>query len=683
MTALDDFRHAYEAGNLVFLAGAGASFDSGAPMPFAFLQASADAFLPPELTLKPYRDKVLAGSSIGGSEFQGIQPEVFYEQLLALQPGAEALNLWRALSPVWLSAHGITLAPNPNHLAMARYAERTGIPLFTTNFDDLFEKAAADSKHLQVHLPGHDKDAARAFAEGGLTPGELALFKLHGSIIVDGRESLDSLRTTMVSITASNSAVLGALERLLRNRRLVLVGYSGSDIDIYPALADFGAGEPPFWFDPQGDSLTAMHADRLGAVRLNSFPMEILRSLEPSTAAWTLPPAVDYAPHLAALASEGRDLLSDAPKSLLLARCLHSVGYNADAEDLLSAGRNHLHNVLSSHQRALCDLTLARVQDCTSRYEDSLAAAQAASRAIDEAVATGDLQPFRAQALRIRALYQVAQSRQQAIGPMIRLGDPRVDWRPANPVLARSILAGVIDGLRLAWMARGLRAGRGAAPDEGGATRALHAIDDHWLLILGRVVSAADGVNALRFPPLRATLTWFARRLQDVADRRGDYFAFAGAQKYIDRLERRFADGSAGRTFKLLRDPLNFALAKRDEGQEALRQGGTEGAPAARACFEAAREAAQACGSPATELKALVGLVAAGEPVSTDTLAGVGRRIQGDGYARYAAFIGRKTTAKELTCPPSGPAFETGVRQMETDDEEEPVHQGPDHRRAA
>ena len=33
--------------------------------------------------------------------------------------------------------------------------------------------------------------------------------------------------------------------------------------------------------------------------------------------------------------------------------------------------------------------------------------------------------------------------------------------------------------------------------------------------------------------------------------------------------------------------------------------------------------------------------------------------------------------------PPCGPAFETGVRQMETDDEEEPVHRGPDHRRSA
>ena len=37
----------------------------------------------------------------------------------------------------------------------------------------------------------------------------------------------------------------------------------------------------------------------------------------------------------------------------------------------------------------------------------------------------------------------------------------------------------------------------------------------------------------------------------------------------------------------------------------------------------------------------------------------------------------------DVTCPPCGPAFETGVRLMEMDDEEEQVHRGADHRRAA
>ena len=35
-----------------------------------------------------------------------------------------------------------------------------------------------------------------------------------------------------------------------------------------------------------------------------------------------------------------------------------------------------------------------------------------------------------------------------------------------------------------------------------------------------------------------------------------------------------------------------------------------------------------------------------------------------------------------LTRPPPGPAFDTGVRLMETDDEEKPVQRGLDHRRA-
>ena len=133
-------------------------------------------------------------------------------------------------------------------------------------------------------------------------------------------------------------------------------------------------------------------------------------------------------------------------------------------------------------------------------------------------------------------------------------------------MLLGALIVGVLDGLALMLSARGLQTRR-SGEAHAGVTRAVHSVNDHWLLVLGRVVSAADGAKVLRLAPARALLARLARALQARADRTGDYFAFAAAQKYVDRLERRFTQNDAGRTFKLLRDPLNFALAKRDEGR--------------------------------------------------------------------------------------------------------------------
>lgn len=643
MTGLDEFKRAYRAGELVFFAGAGASYDSKVPMPSAFLEASADAFFPAAPAFSPYREKVMAGSSIRLSEFEGIQPEVFYEHLLALHPGQEVLGLWKALSPIWLASKGTKLEPNPNHLALARYAEKWGLPLFTTNFDDLFERCEPDANRMDVLLPGTDLERQRAlaFARGELSPGRLSLFKVHGSIAVDGKEDIGSLRTVMVSITAANRPVLHALRRLLDRRRLVLLGYSGSDIDFFPALATITAGSPPFWFNPLGDRdrVTKLHASRLEAVVLSDWPLDVLEALEPSTTAWAGAPSVDYEPYFCELREEVRPLLSDAQKLLLLAMCLHNVGYNRDAEDLLRSQARRLDAELPFSNLPLKELSLARVLDCTSKYDESMIVTSIGKRYVHEAVQKKLLDCRAGRVLLTSARYQMAQLYQQAIGPMINLGEPLVDWRPPNKVLLGALIKGLLDGLVLTWSARGLQSTRPPTAHAAATSRAVHAVNDHWVLILGRVVSAAQAAKALRFAVVRSVFILLARILRARAERMGDYFAFAGAQKYLDRLGHSHAQSDSVRTFRLLRDPLNFALSKRDEGVEALQEGSEGGLQKAKAAFEAARDAAHECGSPATELKAMVGLIASGEALAPYDIQDTAARIQGTGYAQYAAFL--------------------------------------------
>jgi hypothetical protein len=135
------------------------------------MERSPDLFLPAGPAFERERNLVLKGTSLPGSDFNGIQPELFYEHLLTLCPDVEMLGLWRALSRLWLARHGAALRPNANHAALARYAERTGLPVFTTNFDTLIEEAVPRpvERPANILLPGtaEEAQAAQSFATGG------------------------------------------------------------------------------------------------------------------------------------------------------------------------------------------------------------------------------------------------------------------------------------------------------------------------------------------------------------------------------------------------------------------------------------------------------------------------------------------------------------------------------------
>ena len=272
MTAEDDFVAAYRAGEVVFFAGAGASFDSGAVMPPAVLAASADLFLPSGRRFQNDIRAVLQGAGVPGTPLRGIQPEIFYEHLLSLKDDREALGLWRVLEPAWLAAHKARLSPNANHLAIARYSAATGLPVFTTNFDMLFE-AAGEALGLTVEtlLPGEPPAAA----------GALWVFKLHGTISRGGVERLGSLQSTMQAISAVDHQMIDRIREATRGRALAFVGYSGCDIDYFPVLAGLPRAQAPFWFVPPGDALTEEHANQIGARVIRRLPSELFAKLHP------------------------------------------------------------------------------------------------------------------------------------------------------------------------------------------------------------------------------------------------------------------------------------------------------------------------------------------------------------------------------------------------------------------
>jgi hypothetical protein len=622
----DRFTADYRAGRLVFFTGAGVSYDSGAVMPQQILQASADLFLPVDSKHASDVAEVLRGKGATGAPLTGIQPEIFYENLLAVADDPRALLLWRALSPLWLGARGAELQPNVNHFAIAAYAARHGLPVFTMNFDMLFE-AAAD--RLGVKVESTAVGPGLEIGHRDFKKGVLHLFKLHSSILIDGREALGRLGTTMQAISAVNQPMLDLLGALARRHVLAFVGYSGCDIDYFPVLAGTEFASAPYWFNPLKDGVTQSRAERVGASIIEEFLPTLVAGIEPVPP----PPApLDSVPVLKDLKAS-MDLHLGGPRKLyLLALCLHSVGRNDAASRVLAELGDEAAS-LPPANRVGALLLRARLEDCTSNYEHSAASARAALRAATAARRCRAIDKAQYAALRARGLYHLAMARQQAIGPSIAYGDPSVDWRPGPAALGGRLAAGLLMSVRLAITKKRLRRIAGTAR-RFEFIRAEHAINDHTIMFLGGIITILERFGAFRLRPVRAAFVSLVSRLRRQASLSGDYFSYAHAHKYLNRLRGVETPVEAVETYGLLRDPLNYALVCRDAAVRHLEEG--DRALAERS-FRQALEPSLACGSASTALKSLVGLAAAGALSADDRilLRRLGPRLEGGGYRRY------------------------------------------------
>jgi tetratricopeptide (TPR) repeat protein len=624
----DEFSASFRAGDVIFFTGAGVSWDSGAVMPPAILKASAELFLPDPRHYPEVRE-VLDARGVAGLPLDGIQPEVFYENLLMVVDDPAALQLWRVLSPLWLESRGAQLQPNINHFAIVTYAARHKLPIFTMNFDVLFERAAEElgvSLEPVVIVPGHGSSILDKDSNG--TP---RLYKLHGSIMVEGREALGSLGTTMQAISSVNQPMLNFIEQLGDRHALAFVGYSGCDIDYFPLLADKGFHNVPFWFNPLRDPITEAHARRAGARIIYDYPSDILSRLEPG-----FPSPLRLNSEL--LLEDLRDAVSlrltAEQKLYFLALCLHSIGRNEAAQRIL-AKLDAQSSALPAENRIGALLLRSRVEDCRSEYWKAAASASSALRESDLAYRNGQIDRTELTAYRARALYHRGMALQQQMGPSIGYGDKRVDWRPGLGSLVRGLLQGGLLSMRLGRARRKLDRSIGVA-SRVEFIRAQHVINDHAVMFLGRIGTIFEGTGLIRLRLIRAELVRRIARMLKRASTSGDYFCYGHAHKYLNRWGRAGSPVNATEAYGLLRDPLNYALVCRDLGVQKLQGGDARGAANA---FREALNASLACGSRATALKSLAGLLA------TDTLTDADRKKlrdlapgpEGAGYRKYWA----------------------------------------------
>ena len=248
----------YRSNNIFFFAGSGISYDSFLPSAYSILKATIETFLPNTLDLKT-KEKLL-----------NIQPEVFYEVLLKIsQNNLEVLDIWKVL----YSQVNTTSKPNLNHSFIVQYSYLAKTPIFTTNFDSMFEQMAKELDiPYHVYLP--DDEPPQDYSK------HLVICKLHGSIEDEkGNFTPHNIFTTMTTITKLNIKWILFLTNLLREKNITFVGYSGRDIDIFPYIEkSVEKSKSMYWINRfDMDEYSKKYANKIKAIKLNFFPKTLFR----------------------------------------------------------------------------------------------------------------------------------------------------------------------------------------------------------------------------------------------------------------------------------------------------------------------------------------------------------------------------------------------------------------------
>ena len=247
----------YQNNKIFFFAGSGISYDSFLPSAYSILEATIKTFLPRNLD-KNIEKKLL-----------NIQPEVFYEILLKVSKNnLEVLDIWKVL----YSKLNTTSEPNLNHSFIVQYSHFAKVPIFTTNFDSMFEAMAKELNiPYQVYLPSDEPPKNNS---------SLAICKLHGSIEdMEGNFTPNNIFTTMTTITKLNTKWILFLTNLLKEKSITFVGYSGRDIDIFPYIEkSVKQSQKMYWINRfDMDEYSKKYAKKINAIKLDFFPKTLFR----------------------------------------------------------------------------------------------------------------------------------------------------------------------------------------------------------------------------------------------------------------------------------------------------------------------------------------------------------------------------------------------------------------------
>ncbi len=214
---------------VAFLAGAGISMDppTGLPNGWQVMHECLESMLP-----HTSREELI-NHAFARREDRKYRPGEFmrFESLMAV---------WNRIDPTLhvLAPMDTCTNPNTNHFLLARFIHEGNV-VMTTNFDRLIEVAFQILyPHQSLRVACYDNDFD--FGDIAAAVSTPTLWKLHGSLSVDGRSTLDSLQATFTSMMSAELTAKkqSFLEEVLDALDVVVAGYSGlDDLDLVPVFA--------------------------------------------------------------------------------------------------------------------------------------------------------------------------------------------------------------------------------------------------------------------------------------------------------------------------------------------------------------------------------------------------------------------------------------------------------------
>lgn len=223
---------------LLFFIGSSISTDTGLPNPKETMGAIFHTFLS---TLGKHRELLKKIE-------HRLQPEVFYESLLYIEQKKERLGLLQLYDDTFLAKHSLTIQPSLSHEFLVEYSFSSGLPLFTTNIDTLFELACIQKGYPYEIIIPSDKPIELLFKNSST----VRIIKLNGSI----SKNLDQLHLTLHNIYKTNKFVVQYLKQIDQDQRIAFIGYKGTDIDYFPHVQEIikqltpHHPHPYFWVTP-------------------------------------------------------------------------------------------------------------------------------------------------------------------------------------------------------------------------------------------------------------------------------------------------------------------------------------------------------------------------------------------------------------------------------------------------
>ena len=238
----------------LFVVGSGVSRPAPASAPSAqqILAASLDTLL--DATFDPSGDQDLKrrirARCLPDDPRDALLPEALYGAIADVYETLDHIALWSALnSTKFLPACG---RPNAGHLVLVCLAAQNASPIVTTNFDPFLERAAQIlGLTARVIVP----DPNGSLRSIGTMEADVTIWKVHGSA-----SEWRTVRSRASDLTQATRIVQGTdfgdVEAVL------FVGYSGTDFDVFPWIAEryTGPSRKTLWIarDPESTRVTAL-----------------------------------------------------------------------------------------------------------------------------------------------------------------------------------------------------------------------------------------------------------------------------------------------------------------------------------------------------------------------------------------------------------------------------------------